>query len=644
MGCNSCGTVDQYLSKLPGKLDEKMFSSILRTAPKVYAKEIGLQTSTSKSIWLGQFETKQFPEDQTEFYSIRVTRSAGLQFYDNNEVFRKLHNPDNCVEGCLWDPHSFAAGSMEFASTMEVADFEQVVPCYDNMYKKMAFVEYFKQVPRLLNVYTEEVAASYIRNTLLARAKKLLLTSVGFRGNRKDPRKWLNIVDSGLAVGGLLPRWELTPSVMVNFLNQVMIAHPDVEGLQGTGNAKVYGVVMDHYQYTQKCLIDKTYANIFQQNDNISSEFLKRINAKQYFGDSFVLIPAGLDDLPIVTFNAAGDVQYNFPTIDAPTSMGVRRIGNPAYQNALASGQGFGIALVIPGNIGHLWAEDIIPHPSLPGGVKIGPDFGNTKVSNNSWQYISAYDFDKNPYGKGGKWINQIKTGFHPDIGVEGVYAILYPLSSYAEMKKQVVIECGSEPVVCNDNFTEECAVCPTFVECCSITSTRAKIVASQEVLIDGEAAVADDVIQLTSKGAKVVAATIDEVIEDNGQFVYLVTLASALNCACIDGFVCEASSNCYGKVIDTTACQEPAGRVGLRLSCELSLTAADVVTAVFANGTEGNVTYHSRSDVNGVQFDFFTATIANVCAAGGIVAIKVPEALRASCADVDLVSPCVVE
>lgn len=638
MSCFSCGNarIDAIVNKLPDQLSPTIFNQILMEAPKVFDDKIGLQPDTSRSLFLSLLTKKPFPVDQSEYSEIRITKSSGLQFYDNNEVFRKLNDPDGCVPGCQWQPRSFSAGNEIFSSSMLVADFEQEIPCYDNMYKKYAFLQFFAQVPMLLNTYMEGVMASFTRNELLSRAKKLVLTSETFRSRTCDSTEWPNV--TSLLVNGNFPTWDLSLQVLLTIWDEKVRLHPDVPGLGSVGGNKVLGLMMEPLQWRLKVQNDPLYGDYIRRNPSMSSDFFTKFNTFETFADSITFIPSGPDDLPRADIDTNGDIVYHYSTIDVPAgNNGVKRIGNPAFNNAR-----FGVALLVNGDIGHLWDEMPIPNQSLPGGVKLGPNFGATQMSNGKWVYLPAYDYNCNPLGKGGKWIAQYKTGFHAGRGIEGLYAILYPLTKYEHEKTQLLVSCGVDPVVCTDGYQESCNVCPGFISCCNITSTRAVL------KFDGDTGYAEeDVMPLISKGQVLINATVDEVTVDEGAYVYIVTLASAIDCACIQGVQCPtpvvscaydivASTDCY-----TTAPASPL-RIGLKAKCPINDEVATVLTALLANGTTIDLTVQGNEVINGIGYTFFTGAagfINTICAAGGVVRLTSQDAV--ACPDANLVIPC---
>lgn len=628
MSCG-CSVTDAILDALPDKLSPSIFHHMMFEAPRVFDEEITVQASKSTSIFLGLLEQRMFPVDQTQYSQIRLTRSSGIQFYNNADLFRKAHSPDNCEPGCVWDPKTFDAGREIITSELVVSDFEQVVPCYDNLLKKYAFVDFFLTVPTFLREYMEDISSQYIRNELLGRAKKIVLTNESTRGSAVDPRKFPNLLDSGGT--NLVLLGDLTPSVMMTLYDEIMCYHPDCEGFEKSNGYKMLGLMIDPIQWKLKQMTDNFFGPYIVNSPSLSSEFFNRFTVRETFSEMFGILPTV--DLPRADINAAGEVLYHHRYSDVPVgSGGVKRVGNPAFADAK-----FGVALVVNNDLGFLWDEQPIPIPTI-GDAQFGPQYGTKTLENQKWLYLVNYDYDDNPLGKGGKWISQYKTGYHPGPGAECLYAILYPLTKYENVKQGLPEgECFTAPAACADLFVETGCPCPMVKFCCNITSTSAVLKTDTDIGV-----VAEDTFEVIYDDGTKQTLTADEVETEDGLFIYRVSSATAIRCSCIADFVCGTEVVCFSQVLSTSDAKQPT-EWGIQLDSCFSAPVATDLLLTFGDGTTAveAVTEISTVNVSGVDITYHYVAVSweDIVTKGGIVKVALDGVDE--CADPEVVIEC---
>ncbi len=631
-GCG-CGNpaVDRILGHLPDDLSPSLFNHLLFEAPKVYDEEIRVQADKSDSIFTSLLTSRTFPADQTEYSEIRVTRSAGLQFYDNNEVFRKAYSPDHCVPGCVWSPKTFDAGRQIVSSHLKVADFEQEVPCIDNMLKKYAFVDFFLTIPDFLKGYMEDVSNQYIRNELLTRAKKVILTNEQTRASTADPRAFPNMLNTNNAVQLLS---DLTPMVLSTFYDELMAQHPDCKGFEESGGYNILGLMIDPMQWRLKQITGNVFGDYIARNPDLNSQFFKKFHVTELFAEMFAILPTR--ELPRADVDPlTGDVLYHHRYIDVPTgSGGVIREGNPGFNEAE-----FGVALVLNSELGFLWDEQPLPVTQI-GDAKFGPQFGQIDLPNQKWRYLNAYDYDDNPLGKGGKWIAQYKTGMHPGPGIKCLYAILYPLTKYVNVKQGLPEgECFTSPAACPDLFQDLGCPCPFVKFCCNISELQAVIKTDLDLGI-----IVTNTFEVIYEDGSQQTLTADEIIQENGLFIYRVSSATPIRCNCIRDFVCApVTTVCSSQVLSNSDARHTLGQHGLQLESCFDAPALTSLTLTHANGVEVvtpviTILPMFVGDTE-IDYHFVARTVEQLAANGPIVLVELAGVVE--CPDINAVIDC---
>lgn len=635
--CVSCGpAVQAYLDSLPNQLSGTMLDKLLFASPIMYDDFISVDPALTNLPFTALLDKRPFPTDQPVYHEIKIHREAGLQFLNNSEYFRQVYDQADCLTDCDWKPNSFSAGRSRRSSVLEKIDFEQEFPCHEGMLKKYEAIKMFLQVPVFLRGYMEQIANDYVRNVFLQKFKKIVITQNGFTANCGNLREFPNLatfdMDGAPIVDGdgnpvCAITGNLTPELLLNFMEQVRIKHGHSIGFQGSSMQLAVG--MNPYQWRQKLAESPRFSDYIINNPRLSDAYFDRFMPTDSFGGMLNIIPM---DLPRATLDENCTPEFHLQYVNKPDGNGgVRRDVNPQYSEAT-----HGIAIVFAPNVGTLWEEEVIPNARI-GDASFGPQYGTKTMQNGKFTWINAYDYHCNPKGLGGKYISTYKTGFHPGDGLEAGYIILYPLTKAEHLVSNLPKgECLVEDS-CPEIFLGSDCKCPQPIDCCPITSCKSALKFDTPMAPDAPLAVGD-VAQavITGGGFRDVTVRAIDTETAGGVTIYTYTIETVdglpLDCKCIQALLvtgsqlCTISPKCESDVQDSNTCRCEEGLYGVELDKCFGAVAGEVYNLHLANGQVlADVTLQEIGPVTDAKtgvstdFAFFDTPCAAICTAGGV-------------------------
>lgn len=555
---------------------------------EAFLKAPPLITSTikDKSVVIPNFyvdlpEYKPFPLGAGVTMTELIFRQDLPEYEVGLGKWRKLNGEAGCSDcpgpDCSYNTTTLGGHSFESkVMSMMRRDYRSQEYCISQIQTTYQFETVFAKVVEGLYRDVQFIKEfNVVQNVLQMLTKKFVVDSDGFKINTADPYSFPNVGTTILSV--------LNIHIVTRFY-QWMRRLPDIEPYDMVDGKPVFAISAS----------DEIFADMYRDDPQLREDLrfsgyanalLEKYNFMYSIRGMFMVVP----QLYPFRYNiVAGEVLQVAPFVSGvPSEVGSYGAPNPAYENATHEG-----VLFHGKNPFSLYYMPTAT--SLGQNTSFGPEFSWF----DNWMWINPLT-KEDPFRRSGFFVTSATLGVGADRS-EGLFQLLVPRTGTGALftqGRQPV--CPVDPPTCDNSIPATGCPCPQLAQlpvANPITAGRyylqfavpidTTVAATVVVTLSNGGSVSGTVIAISADGY-----TLD--VDFGATFdAGLCNLFTSINC--VDLRVCQAA------VLGGSDCRaDQIGSIQLILEAPIKADVADVVTAIFCDGTTTSLTIAAADVVN---------------------------------------------